>query len=424
MQQVSNYKPVLHIEDTADSSFDLQSYQLTDSSSLDVIEFADNVSDSIDIIDEEEGLINIKVIGVGGAGGNAVRYMIDRGLTGVEFICINTDQQALRKTKANKTIGIGMTGRGAGAKPDAGRSAAESKIDEIKEVLGGADMVFIAAGMGGGTGTGAAPVIAKVAKELGILTVAVVTKPFSYELGRHRIAEEGLAELRQYVDSIIVVLNDKFTDVLGDDASVDDCFAAANDVLYNACSSVVQIITSSGQINTDFEDVCSVMQASGQAIFGMAEASGSDRAQVALEKAISCPLVEGANLQGATGVLVNIVSSRQIKMSEFRYINQKIAEYVSSDNANIFIGNVYDESMGDRICLTVVATGLGQAKKSLQLVEDDIETVSVLRTGTDNEPYIALNKSSEAEPPSVLHTGRFINANDVEVPAFLRKQAD
>ncbi|AIL32325.1 hypothetical protein IX83_02430 [Basilea psittacipulmonis DSM 24701] len=375
-----------------------------------------------ELVEEDDQIVNIKVIGVGGAGGNAVRHMIDKGLTGVEFICINTDQQALSRTKANKTIGIGLKGRGAGGNPETGRSAVENKAEDIKEVLKDADMVFIAAGMGGGTGTGAAPYIAQLAKEQGILTVAIVTKPFEYEGNRVAIAEKGIQELRKHVDAVIVVLNEKFLEVMGDDASLTACLAAADDVLYNACTGIVRIITEPGVINTDFEDVYSVLHESGQAIFGVAEASGPNRAKEVLDKAISCPLVEGNSIEGASGILVYVESSNDLKASEYSFINKSVYQFTKGSSAKVFIGNSINESLKDTIRLTVVATGLEQDKATLKLVEEE----QTLRTGTDDAIVF-----HTAETPRVISFGRgemresgSASTADLSVPAFLRRNAD
>ena len=253
----------------------------------------------------------IKVLGVGGGGGNAVQHMIDRNVEGVEFVCANTDAQALSHSSAHRTIQLGSTGLGAGSKPDKGRDAAEAAVDEIRNVLDGANMVFITAGMGGGTGTGAAPVIARVAREMGILTVGVVTKPFEWEGGRRMAnADAGVAELEENVDSLIVVLNEKLQEVLGDDVTQDEAFAHANDVLKNAVGGIAEIINESGQINVDFEDVKTIMSEPGKAMMGTAVASGPDRARIAAEQAVACPLLEGIDLSGARGVLVLITAAQ------------------------------------------------------------------------------------------------------------------
>ena len=269
---------------------------------------------NFEMLDTNSNGTVIKVVGVGGAGGNAVSHMIRSGIQGVEFICANTDSQALASSDAPVQIRLGRTGLGAGAKPEQGRAAAETAREEIRAALNGANMVFITAGMGGGTGTGASPVVAEVAKELGILTVGVVTKPFSFEgTKRLRMAEEGIAELGKNVHSLIVVLNENLYDLMDDDATQEDCFKAADDVLHNACSGIAEIINVEGNVNVDFEDVKTIMSEQGQAMMGTAVASGADRARVAAEQAIACPLLEGVDLHGARGMLVNITSSRTLK---------------------------------------------------------------------------------------------------------------
>jgi cell division protein FtsZ len=405
---------------------------------------------SIEMIETEEfnAGTQIKVIGVGGGGGNAVEHMINCGVQGVEFICANTDAQALRGSSANRIIQLGHSGLGAGSKPERGREAAEAAVDEIREALAGTNMLFITAGMGGGTGTGAAPVVARVAREMGILTVGVVTKPFDWEGGRRMShAEAGLSELEANVDSLIVVLNEKLIDVLGEDISQDEAFAFANDVLRNSVGGIAEIINVEAQINVDFEDVRTVMSEQGKAMMGTAKASGPDRARIAAEQAVSCPLLEGVDVSGAKGILVLISSSKGgLKLSESRKAMETIRAYASSD-AHVIYGTAYDESLGDEIRVTVVATGLSGvgAKRNNQ-------PFTVVRTGTDNTPIqvteasastmtpSGLTNSSQInysgmEVPSVWRTNRTQAAakvdalssggmDDVEIPAFLRKQAD
>ena len=376
----------------------------------------------------------IKVIGVGGAGGNAVDHMIREGVMGVEFLAANTDSQALQRSVAHKKIRLGKTGLGAGAKPEAGRSAAEEEREQIAEALKGANMVFITAGMGGGTGTGAGPIVAKVARELGILTVAVVTKPFGFEGKRLRIAEEGIAELQANVDSLIVILNDKLMDVLGDDVSMDEAFKAADNVLRNAVGGIAEIINFPGLVNVDFEDVRTVMGEMGMAMMGSANASGVDRARIAAEQAVASPLLEGINLSGAKGVLVNITSTRALKMKEVNEVMSTVREFAAED-AHIIFGAVYDESMGEEIRVTVVATGLGQAQSKRQSFEV-IHTPVMQATGTDG----AFSQSSSTgidygqldAIPAVVRKGRSATVEALansgvdryDIPAFLRKQAD
>ena len=376
----------------------------------------------------------IKVIGVGGAGGNAVDHMIREGVMGVEFLAANTDSQALQRSVAHKKIRLGKTGLGAGAKPEAGRSAAEEEREQIAEALKGANMVFITAGMGGGTGTGAGPIVAKVARELGILTVAVVTKPFGFEGKRLKIAEEGIAELQANVDSLIVILNDKLMDVLGDDVSMDEAFKAADNVLRNAVGGIAEIINFPGLVNVDFEDVRTVMSEMGMAMMGSANASGVDRARIAAVQAVASPLLEGINLSGAKGVLVNITSTRALKMKEVNEVMSTVREFAAED-AHIIFGAVYDESMGEEIRVTVVATGLGQAQSKRQSFEV-IHTPVMQATGTDG----AFSQSSSTgidygqldAIPAVVRKGRSATVEALansgvdryDIPAFLRKQAD
>jgi cell division protein FtsZ len=301
----------------------------------------------------------IKVIGVGGAGNNAVEHMISRRIQGVEFICMNTDAQALRRSNAKYKLQLGKTGLGAGARPEVGRAAADEAREEIKHLLQGANMVFITAGMGGGTGTGAAPVVAKIAKEMGILTVGVVSKPFEFEgLKRMNIAENGANELQAHVDSLIVVLNERLFAVMGEDAEMDKCFQCADDVLNNAVAGIAEIINVDGLINVDFEDVKTVMSEQGKAMMGTATVEGADRARLAAEQAVSSPLLEGVDLSGARGVLVNITASRSLKLSETKQVMNTIRSYAAKE-ATVIFGSVYSEECGDALRVTVVATGLG-----------------------------------------------------------------
>ena len=339
---------------------------------------------TIEMIEVEEfnGGTQIKVIGVGGGGGNAVEHMIQRSVQGVEFLCANTDAQALGRSGAHRTLQLGISGLGAGSKPEKGREAAEAAIEDIRAAIQGAHMLFITAGMGGGTGTGAAPVIARVAKEMGILTVGVVTKPFDWE-GKRRMAnaDDGLAELEANVDSLIVVLNEKLLNVLGDDITQDEAFAHANDVLKNAVGGIAEIINEYGHVNVDFEDVRTVMGEPGKAMMGTATASGPDRARIAAEQAVACPLLDGIDLSGAKGVLVLVTAARgSLKLSESKLAMSTINAYASPD-AHVIYGAAYDDSLGDEIRVTVVATGLsrqGQRRAAPPL--------QVLRTGTDNAP--------------------------------------
>ncbi len=414
---------------------------------------------SIEMIEVEEFHqgTQIKVIGVGGGGGNAVAHMIERNVQGVEFICANTDAQALARSSAHKHIQLGGSGLGAGSKPEKGRECAELAVEDIREAIAGAHMLFITAGMGGGTGTGAAPVIARVAKEMGILTVGVVTKPFDWEGGRRMTnADNGLAELEANVDSLIVVLNEKLLEVLGDDITQDEAFAHANDVLKNAVGGIAEIINVPGHVNVDFEDVRTVMGEPGKAMMGTAVASGPDRARIAAEQAVACPLLEGIDLSGAKGVLVLITAAKgSLKLSESKLAMNTIRAYASPD-AHVIYGTAYDDELGDEVRVTVVATGLsrhGQQRRTAPPLQ-------VLRTGTDNVPFnVPTINNAVAGPgaivtremqaaaaaqqpeygnlavPSVWRTNRTQAAakvdalssggmDDFEIPAFLRKQAD
>jgi cell division protein FtsZ len=409
----------------------------------------------IEMIEEFDQGTQIKVIGVGGGGGNAVDHMIAQGVQGVEFICANTDAQALNRSKADQLLQLGSTGLGAGAKPEMGKAAAEEAESRIRESIAGANMLFITAGMGGGTGTGAAPVIARVAKDMGILTVGVVTKPFEFEGGRRaKAADAGLAELEANVDSLIVVLNDKLLDVLGDDVTQDQAFAHANDVLKNAVGGISDIIHIPGLVNVDFEDVKTVMSEPGKAMMGTAQATGPDRATKAAEAAVACPLLEGIDLSGARGVLVLIAASRaNFKLSESRNAMNAIKRYASED-AHIIYGTAYDEGLGDALRVTVIATGLTAGRARQQAPLQVVQTQQVVRNGTDGMPVLTqavamaapaapqanvglgLGDFANANVPSVWRHGRSGSAaakvealssngmDEIEIPAFLRKQAD
>ncbi len=399
---------------------------------------------SFQMLDNESQGAVIKVIGVGGAGGNAVQHMINRGVQGVDFICANTDAQALARSKAESVIQLGKSGLGAGAKPENGRAAAEEARERIADSLRDAHMVFITAGMGGGTGTGAAPIVAQVAKELGILTVGVVSKPFGFEGSRKmRTAEDGLDLLGTHVDSLIVVLNEKLEEVMGEDAEMDACFKCADDVLHNAVAGIAEIIKVDGLINVDFEDVKTVMSEQGKAMMGTAMANGIDRARLAAEQAVTSPLLEGVDLSGARGVLVNITASRTLKLRETRTVMETISAFAAED-ATVIMGAVYDDTMGDNLRVTVVATGLGRAKQRPQLVPASQPGVQhLLKTGTDNGFTSATGGSPAAstgvgyeqyDPPAVWRTREHAAArvtaleesgmDRLEIPAFLRKQAD
>jgi cell division protein FtsZ len=340
---------------------------------------------AIEMVEDFERGTCIKVIGVGGGGGNAVEHMIARNVQGVDFICANTDAQALSRSSSPQVIQLGDSGLGAGADPQKGKLAAEEAIDRIREAIDGANMLFITAGMGGGTGTGAAPVIARVAKEMGVLTVGVVTKPFEFEGNRRsKSAENGVAELEANVDSLIVILNDKLLEVLGDDVTQEEAFAEANDVLRNAVGGISDIIHIPGLVNVDFEDVKTVMSEPGKAMMGTASASGPDRANKAAEAAVACPLLEGIDLSGARGVLVLIAASRHnFKLSESRNAMNCIRRY-AADDAHVIYGTAYDETLGDQLRVTVIATGLSPVRRQQQ---PTMTVVQGLRTGTDNQPH-------------------------------------
>ncbi len=376
----------------------------------------------------------IKVIGVGGCGGNAVDHMIEQGVQGVEFIAINTDAQALKRSKATTQLQIGSNitkGLGAGAKPSVGQAAAEEDREQIKEMISGANMVFITAGMGGGTGTGAAPIVAQIAKEMGILTVAVVTKPFAYEGNRMRFAKAGIEALHEYVDSLIIVPNSKLMEVLGDDITVPEAFKAANGVLQGAVAGIAEVINVPGLINVDFADVRTVMSENGMAMMGSAIATGADRARVAAERAIASPLLEDVDMSGARGVLVNITSSTQLRLKEIDDVMECVQ--FAAEEATVIVGSVFDENMGDALRVTVVATGLGapMARKQPkpEVVYRSEETYQ--RTGTDNEPIPNVNYG-EMETPTFMRSGRRAAVDALEksgvdtydIPSFLRKQAD
>jgi cell division protein FtsZ len=377
----------------------------------------------IEIVEKETSGTVIKVVGVGGAGGNAVDHMIREGVQGVEFVCANTDAQALKRSLAATKIQLGGTGLGAGAKPEAGRAAALEFRERIAEALTGAHMVFITAGMGGGTGTGAAPVVAEVARELGILTVAVVTKPFDFE-NRIRVADSGVEELSKHVDSLIVVLNDKLMEVYGEEASFVDCFRNADEVLRKAVGGIAEIINVPGLVNVDFQDVRTLMAEMGRAMMGSAEAAGLDRARIAAEQAANSPLLEGVELEGARGVLINITASRSLKMAEVREAVQTVRAFAMED-ASVFYGTVFDENMEDRIRITVLATGLGTRR-----VVARQPVMQVIKTGTDN---VGMEVNyGDLELPAVIRrperrTVEAMSANGFgtyDIPAFLRKQAD
>lgn len=380
-----------------------------------------------EIMDTQTQEAVIKVIGVGGCGGNAVDHMIASGLGGVEFICANTDAQALKRNQAGVTVQLGSAitkGLGAGANPGVGREAALEDRDRIAELIDGADMLFITAGMGGGTGTGAAPVVAEVAKELGILTVAVVTKPFGFEGKRMKVALEGIEALTQHVDSLIVIPNDKLLEVLGGKIGFRDAFKAADGVLHGAVAGIAELIKCTGMINVDFADVRTVMSEMGMAMMGSAQARGADRARMAAEEAVASPLLEDVNLSGARGVLVNITASEDMNLEEVYEVMNTIRSFTAED-ATVIFGTVFDSTLQDELRVTVVATGLGSPVNRQQS-----KPLSIVKTGTDNEPMMV--DYNELEQPAVMRRRRDAQVEAMkqsgvellDIPAFLRKQAD
>jgi cell division protein FtsZ len=387
-----------------------------------------------EIVDSPASGPIIRVIGVGGAGGNAVNHMIEQGVEGVEFIAVNTDAQVLSRNRARSQIQLGTSGLGAGAKPEQARAVALEERERIEEAVAGSNMVFITAGMGGGTGTGAAPVIAEISRSLGILTVAVVTKPFSFEGSkRMKLAEAGLEALGPHVDSLIVILNDKLEEVLGEDVTQEDAFRAADNVLASAVAGISEIINLPGLVNVDFQDVRTVMSEQGMAMMGSASASGIDRARIAAEQAIACPLLEGVNLAGARGVLVNISASKQsLKLRETKEVMNIVRTFAAED-ATIIYGGVYDDALGDNLRVTVVATGLGLAVAR----QPKPQLVVSQRTGTDNVPLVssppgAVDYGQLDAVPAVIRRNRASTVEALQqsgvdkydIPAFLRKQAD
>jgi cell division protein FtsZ len=386
-----------------------------------------------EIMDRDSQEAVIKVIGVGGCGGNAIEHMIDNNVNGVEFIVANTDMQVLKKSRAKIQLQLGAEltrGLGAGGRPEMGREAALEDRERIAEIIDGADMLFITAGMGGGTGTGAAPVVAEVAKELGILTVAVVTKPFGFENKRMKLADEGVAELTKHVDSLLVVPNEKLIQVLGGKITVKEAYRAANGVLHNAVAGIAEVINGEGMVNVDFADVRTVMSENGMAMMGSAVASGDNRARIAAEQAVNSPFLENVNLEGARGVLVNITSSADtFTMDEFYEVMNTIKSFTAED-ASVFFGNVFDESLGDDLRITLVATGLaGGAARRQQ--KPELKVMSPLLNGTTNQPMF-MGSIDDDEPAAFRPNARRAQVeamkntgmDEFDIPAFLRKQAD
>ena len=382
----------------------------------------------IELLESQSPEAVIKVVGVGGCGGNAVDHMINNGVQGVEFISMNTDAQALKRNLAKTTLqlGTGVTkGLGAGANPEVGRLAAEEDRERITEIVSGADMLFITAGMGGGTGTGAAPVVAEIAREMGILTVAVVTKPFSFEGKRQKVAAIGIDQLKQHVDSLIIIPNDRLMQVLGEDVTYEDAFRASNDVLNGAVAGIAEVINCPGMVNVDFADVRTVMSENGVAMMGSATASGPERAQMAAEQAVHSPLLEDIHLSGARGVLVNITASHTMKLKEVHEVMNTIRSFTAED-ATVIYGSVIDEAIGDALRVTIVATGLGGAAAQRQQPVMQV----VPRTGTD-DANAGVNYEELDQPTAIrrrrdvtIEAMRHSGIDMLDIPAFLRKQAD
>ena len=383
-----------------------------------------------EVIENKKQKALIKVMGVGGCGGNAVDYMIEKNVTGVDFLCVNTDLQALQKSQANNIVQIGeilTQGLGAGSRPDTGKQAAMDDKEMIANAIQGADMLFITAGMGGGTGTGATPVIAQIAKEMGILTVAVVTKPFDFEGKRTRVAKEGIQELIKHVDSLITIPNEKLMGVLGEDVTFVEAFGAANNVLYSAVAGIAEIINSPGMINVDFADVKTVMSEMGMAMIGSGFSEGSDRAIIAAKAAVACPLLEDVNLNNAKGILVNISASRDFKMKEYFEVMEIIKQY-AAEEANIIVGNVIDDSMANGIRVTMVATGLNNNSGAQQEVSDDVMTSFVYE---DESSETKADEADDKKENDVLNVFTDNSENNLDrmrseaedeydIPSFLR----
>ncbi len=368
----------------------------------------------------------IKVVGIGGGGSNAVEHMVATSIEGVDFICANTDAQALKNSSAPTLMQLGddvTRGLGAGANPSIGKQAALEDKSRIQEALAGADMIFITAGMGGGTGTGGAPVVAQVAKELGILTVAVVTKPFPFE-GKRRmaVADEGMNELKEYVDSLITIPNEKLLSVLGKGTTLLDAFKAANDVLLGAVQGIAELITRPGLINVDFADVRTVMSEMGMAMMGTGSAVGERRAQEAAELAIASPLLEDINLSGARGILVNITSGMDMSIGEFEEVGNTVKSF-ASDNATVVVGTVIDAEMTDELRVTVVATGLGEeVQKPVQLVHEQPKKADgSLDLERLERPTIIRKQAGAVQQQAASSDG---SMEYLDIPAFLRRQAD
>jgi len=390
-----------------------------------------------EVIDNKKQEALIKVVGVGGCGNNAVDYMIERNILGVDFISVNTDLQSLKKSQANNIVQIGLhltKGLGSGARPDSGKQAAIEDKEKLKDAIKDADMLFITAGMGGGTGTGAAPVIAEIAKELGILTVAVVTKPFSFEGKRNQIAEEGLKELRNYVDSLIVIPNEKLMNVLGADVTFINAFSAANEVLYNSVSGISDIINHTGLINVDFSDVKTVMAEMGSAIIGSGVFEGDNRAVKAAQLAINSPLLENIELKNAKGILVNISASSSFKMKEYIDVMNEVKSITAND-ATVIVGNVIDDELENKIKVTIVATGLddnyiSEIKDQAPLSDDEVidhdrsfddaNTSNVIEKPASNESDFSNVFFDGGDESSLVGNGS-VSEDEYDIPSFLRR---
>ena len=387
-----------------------------------------------ELIDNVPQSADIKVVGVGGGGGNAVQHMLTNNIAGVDFVCANTDAQALKNITAKTIIQLGgqaTKGLGAGANPEVGRAAALEDRECLQEVLAGADMVFVTAGMGGGTGTGGAPVVAEVARELGILTVAVVTKPFPFEgRKRRKIAEEGIIALSEHVDSLITIPNEKLLQVLGSNISLMDAFKAANDVLLGAVQGIADLIVRPGMINVDFADVRTVMSEMGMAMMGTGISRGEERAREAAEAAIRSPLLEHVNLQGARGILVNITAGENLSLGEFSEVGDTVEEF-ASDNATVVVGTVIDPEVGEDLKVTVVATGLGQigeghlaVKESAAIKQDGSVDYKQMDRPTVFRQQKTARPQEEAVATEVAEGEQKEELEYLDIPAFLRRQAD
>ncbi|RMD80858.1 MAG: cell division protein FtsZ [Gammaproteobacteria bacterium] len=370
----------------------------------------------------------IKVLGIGGGGGNAVAHMMDSHIEGVDFICANTDAQHLQRVGVRHAIQLGASitkGLGAGADPEVGRQAAMEDRDRIVEAIQGADMLFITAGMGGGTGTGGAPVVAQAAKDLGILTVAVVTRPFPFEgPKRARVAEQGIRELGQHVDSLITIPNEKLLAVLGKSVTLLEAFRAANDVLLGAVQGIAELITRPGLINVDFADVRTVMGEMGMAMMGSGRASGEDRARKAAEAAVHSPLLEDVNLTGAKGILVNVTAGPDLSLGEFDEVGQTVREF-ASDDATVVVGTVIDPELSEELRVTVVATGLGAAMAAAERPVRPVPSPSGEFNYRElDQPTVLRQGEARERRPRGLAVGSDVDPDYLDIPAFLRRQAD